>query len=201
MACGPAAHDGWPAAHDGYSVEMVDWLTVLVSAGMSLAVSYLGVRYFTGPRLRAEHASTARRQIRNLVSPIRRDIRLFAAGMKSGLERDGTAFAQDGIDAQQIMLIAHDLPRLTRRQVERRLDVIYGTGWMRLVRLRDSTVEADHQVSASFMTELLLFDRSEEGQPARSYVDGLLQRGLEEGRYSEAIVRLERQLLLLEQCR
>jgi hypothetical protein len=184
-----------------YVSSVVDIPTVATSLIASLIASYIGVRYFTGPQLRAEQATLARRAIRDLVSPLRRDVREFRNGMRRDLRRDGSAHPADGMIAQQILLLAHDLPPLSRRRTERRLDEIFGTGWMRLARLRDATVPDADSVSASYMTMVSLLDNRKEGEPRRSYVDGLLQRALTAGPDSQLTRRLEQQLILLERGR
>lgn len=179
---------------------MVDMMTVGVSVASSLVVSYVGVRYFTGPRLRAERAHAARIAIRDVVSPMRRDLRGYRAHIKSGLDRDGAAHADDGVTATRLLSLTHDLPRLRRWLVRRRLDTVFGSGWMRAAQLRDSTVPDEEHTMATHAMVLALFDERD-GVKRRSYIDGLLHRAFIAGPDSLEAKRLERELLLLSETR
>ncbi|PCE15905.1 hypothetical protein AUC47_10285 [Microbacterium sp. SZ1] len=179
----------------------MDIPTVATSLAASLVASYVGVRYFTGPKIRAERSTLARQKLRDLVSPLRRDVREFRAGMRDDLRRDGTATPADGILAQQILHVAHDLSALARYRVGRRMNRIFSSGWMRVARLRDSSVPSADAVSASYSAALQLLDNRRSGEGARSYVDGLLHRALQKGANPRLLQRLERELFLLERAR
>jgi hypothetical protein len=179
---------------------MVDWLTVGVSLGSSLAASYVGVRFFTGPRLRAERAVLTRVEIRDIVSPLRRDLRGFRAGMRRDLARDGAAHPDDAVVAVKLLRLSHDLPPMSRRSLRRRVGLVFGSGWTRVAELRDSTVADDERVTASHAMTISLFDRKR-GSMRRSYVDGLLQRAYVAGPDSAEAKHLERQLALLSEGR
>lgn len=188
------------------AVVVVDWLTVLVSLGASiaagLATAYIGVRYFTGPRIRAEHAAAAHRHIRDLASDLRRDLRGFRAHTTSSLRRDGSAHADDGDLAQRLLRISHDLPWWSRRRVERRLDVIFGSGWMRLARLRDKSTPDEAQLSSRASLAQALFRSGLDGDKTPpNYVDGLLHRAYHAGPNSIEVSQLEKHLLQLERSR
>lgn len=180
--------------------RMVDWMTVSVSLGASLVASYVGVRYFTGPRVRAERAAQARLGIRDLVSPLQRDLRAFRAGMNDSLKRDGAAHPDDAVWAIKVLRLAHDLPRVQRRSVRRRVTRLVGSGWARIAELRDTTLEDDASVHASYAMSISLLDGRRNGE-RRSYVDGLLQRAYTAGPASPEARKLERDLVLLSEGR
>lgn len=138
--------------------------------------------------------------MRDAVSPLQRDVRGFRAHMKGGLERDRSAHPDDAVIAIRLLRLTHDLPPLRRRIVRRRLDLVFGSGWMRIARLRDATVEDDEGVSASDAMAISLLD-NRAGHERRSYTDGLLHRAFTAGPDSSEAAQLERQLLLLSECR
>lgn len=180
--------------------RMVDWLTVGVSLGSSLVASYVGVRFFTGPRVRAERAVLSRLEIRDVVSPLRRDLRGFRAGMRRDLTRDGAAHPDDAVVAVRLLRLSHDLPPMSRRSLRRRVGVVFGSGWARVAELRDSTVVDDEVDVASHAMVISLFDRARDGV-RRTFVDGLLQRAYVAGPDSDEAKQLERQLTLLGEGR
>jgi hypothetical protein len=179
---------------------MVDLWTVGASLGASVAASYVGVRYFTGPRIRAELAQAAKRGIRDEVSILQREIRGFRAHMRGDLKRDNGAHPDDAARAARLLQLTHDLPRFRRRVVERRLDLLFGSGWMRIVRLRDASVPEGNGDISSHALAISLLDLRH-GAEGGSYTDGLLHRALVAGPDSDEARRLERQLLLLSECR
>jgi hypothetical protein len=94
---------------------MVNWPTLIGSFIVSLVAAYIGVRYFTAPRLRAENAHEARRAIRDFTSPLIRDIREFRQGVRNNLARDHTTQTDDAILAIELRRLSIDLPPLARR--------------------------------------------------------------------------------------
>lgn len=112
------------------TVAAFEPITFLTSVGSSLVVAYVGVRYFTGAKIRAERADIARRELKKAVAPWLQAARARVAGRGRNLQRElRVADAQDGVDALTVIRLAADLPWWRRVLVRRRCQTIFGREW------------------------------------------------------------------------
>ncbi|MFK3833771.1 hypothetical protein [Microbacterium sp. NPDC087868] len=158
-------------------------LTFVASISGSLIVAYVGVRYFTGAKIRAERADVARRELRKAVAPWLRAARERAAGRGRNLQREvRTSDAEDGVRALAVLRIAEDLPAWRRRLIHRRCRVVFGAEWYELAQ-EQVDVETDALSDAGHILTRALFQHAEPGvrvlgvgQPKVTFSTGLMQR-------------------------
>lgn len=135
----------------------LDLLTFSASVGGSLIVSYVGVRYFTGAKIRAERADVARRELRRVVAPWLRAARSRVAGRGRSLQREArTSDTKDGVSALAVLRIAEDLPAWRRALVRRRCRIIFGNEWSDLV-VEQIDLAADAHGDAGHLLTRALF--------------------------------------------
>lgn len=166
---------------------VVDLWTVGTSVGGSLLVSYIGVRYFTAQRVRAEREVAALEAIEQAVLPLLREARSFAARPGKPSREVGTAFMDDGISALQVLNAARHLPRWRRALVERRCRRVFGAAWVRhaLPEVGMPTASSNDQSNRIFVRAL--FETHDgpgahvlgTGRPVVTVSDGLMQRTYE----------------------
>lgn len=169
-------------------MTVVDVWTVATSVGGSLLVSYIGVRYFTAQRVRAEREVAALDAIEQSVVPLLRQARSFAARPSRPLREAGHAHMDDGVAALQVLNAARHLPRWRRALVERRCRRVFGAAWVRhaLPEVGMPEVAKDDRSNRIFVRALFeTHDRGPgmhvlgSGQPVVTVSDGLMQRAYE----------------------
>lgn len=112
----------------------MDLPTVLVSAGLSGAVSWVIARQVAIRQTRAGSEESARRALRDLVAPEVRRLRLFARGLGSGREsRQGRT--EDATFAAKVLATADDLSGWRRWLVRRRVRRLVGPVWWDIANL------------------------------------------------------------------
>ncbi|HCS61031.1 MAG TPA: hypothetical protein DIW46_06480 [Microbacterium sp.] len=160
----------------------IDIPTFLTSVGGSLIVSYIGVRYFTGAKIRAERSDTARRQLRAVVGPWLKSASSYAGRKKRTPMREiAVAHAQDGVDALTVLRIAEDLPVWRRALVRRRCRRVFGEKWTSFA-IRELPSTGDASESGWQITAMALFEDHDgvgvvgAGKPRVSFSSGLIQR-------------------------
>lgn len=160
------------------SVADFDPFTLMVSLIGSLAVSYIGVRYFTGAKIRAERADIARRDMRAAVAPWLRSARTRANRRRVRPSRDARSrVVEDGLDALTVLRIARDLPLWRRALVRRRCRIIFGDYWSDLAE-RQVDMSADERDDANQLSADALFGHMlrDDDAPAGKQRIGLMQR-------------------------
>lgn len=160
-----------------------DLFTFVTSVGGSLIVAYIGVRYFTGAKIRAERADVARRELRQTVAPWLRAARDRSVGRGRNLQRESrTADTQDGVDALAVLRIAQDLPVWRRLLVRRRCRLIFGDEWADLAE-EQVEMSTDAVADANHILTRALFQQLDDGvnvlgagKSKVSFSTGLIQR-------------------------
>ncbi|MFS0851996.1 hypothetical protein [Microbacterium sp. 179-I 3D4 NHS] len=182
-------------------------LTFAASIGGSLVVSYIGVRYFTGEKIRAERADLARRELRKTVAPWLRSAQERASGRGRSLQREAqTSDAEDGVSALAVLRLAEDLPRWRRALVRRRCRIIFGSEWSALAD-EQIHISTDPKTDADRLVTRALFQYVDDGvhilgsgKPRVTFSSGLIQRVYSSNVNAEAHL-LVRQLRKLSRAR
>lgn len=174
----------------------INWPTVIVSLITSLIASYIGVRYFTGPKLRAERADAAKQNIRREALELIRKATQYQRGVASSLQRkNGQADANDGAQALRFIQLSSDLTWWRRYSIKRRCRHVFGKRWTATAELRGEPISDDDSV---FILTAALLDRSPE---TGTFSDGLMQRAFESDPSSPLVAKLVRQLERLSRAR
>ena len=160
-----------------------DLLTFSSSLGGSLIVSYIGVRYFTEAKIKAERADVAKRELRRVVAPWLRSARNRLNGRGRNLQREArVSDTEDGVSALTVLRLAQDLPAWRRALVRRRCHIIFGPEWFELAE-EHIDFSADAKGDAGHLFTRALFQQIDDGvrvlgsgRPKVTFSTGLIQR-------------------------
>lgn len=176
---------------------MIDFLTVGTSIGGSLLVSYIGVRYFTAQRVRAEREVAALDAVEEAVSPLLREARSFAGRPHQPRREAGVAAMDDGVNALRVLDAARHLPRWRRALVERRCRRVFGDAWVGHALPEVGVPERNEGERSGRIFARGLFERHDTpgfhmagtGRPVVTVSDGLIQRTYEGAEDPSRLVR------------
>lgn len=161
----------------------MDLWTVATSIGGSLLVSWIGVRYFTGQRIRAEREVVALDAIESAVLPLLRDARSFASRPHKPRREPGVTHVDDGVQALQVLDAARHLSWWRRALVERHCRRLFGDAWVR--HAMPEVGSTDAEIAGRIFVRRLFETNDASGVdtwPSRPVVDrsdGLIQRTYE----------------------
>lgn len=109
-------------------------LSAVVSAVVALVVSLGSAGVVVKVQGRAERSVEARRELRELVTPIRRTVAQYRADSRAGRVSD-TGNAEDAALAARVLSVSEHLPRLRRWSIRRRVRRLVGPAWFELAEL------------------------------------------------------------------
>lgn len=185
-----------------------DWFTFFASLIGSLAVAYIGVRYFTGSRIRAERAEHGKQRIRLAANALIRDANSYQQRWQTALHRDEATLSSDGAHALRFLRMAVDLPWWRRKLITRRCRRVFGKRWTYEASLRgEGMTVSDDDTAVMFLRALM---ESHEGTgthivgtgtPIVTFRDGLMQRAYETEPPSPLVAQLIRELTRLSRAR